>query len=71
MNDRKIIHIGYRPRDQFKAFHKRKLLGLIALREDEGVPPLMLTFVDSSTDQVVQGCDRFTGTPMAYQDGPA
>jgi Terminase large subunit, T4likevirus-type, N-terminal len=24
MSDRKIIHIGYRPRDQFKAFHKQK-----------------------------------------------
>jgi phage terminase large subunit len=24
MSDSKIIHIGYRPRDQFKAFHKRK-----------------------------------------------
>jgi hypothetical protein len=24
MSERKIIHIGYRPRDQFRAFHKRK-----------------------------------------------
>jgi hypothetical protein len=24
MSERKIIQIGYRPRDQFKPFHKRK-----------------------------------------------
>jgi hypothetical protein len=27
MSERKIIHIGYRPRDQFRAFHKRSSVG--------------------------------------------
>src|SRR4029077_2183919 len=47
------------------------VLGLTALREDEGVAPLMLTLVDRPTDQIVQCRDCLACAPMAHEYGPA
>jgi hypothetical protein len=44
---------------------------LIALWEDERIPALRLTFIDSATDQIVQRRYRFARAPMADEYGPS